>query len=153
MKLHLHPRPMIRTALAAALVALFSLAASVLFIATTKAAADETLEAPDEIVINNTVYTTDRKGSVWFSHLEHAEGYAEACDTCHHDYQNGKNIWHEGLPVAKCSGCHHPEKSAGSPKRLRTAFHKSCKGCHKMLAAEGGTSAPYKQCTDCHDKK
>jgi hypothetical protein len=35
---------------------------------------------------------------------------------------------------------------------LSIAFHKSCKACHMKHAADGGTNAPYKQCTDCHGK-
>ena len=153
MDLHFCPEPMKRAVFAGVLAVLLSLAASFPFISATKAVADETQETPEEMVIDNQVYETDRKGSVWFSHLNHADGYADSCEACHHDYQDGKNLWEEGLPVAKCSSCHDPEESEGSLKKLYIAFHKSCKGCHKRFAAEGGTSAPYKQCTDCHEKK
>lgn len=107
---------------------------------------------PGEIVIDNKVYQTDRKGSVWFPHSEHAERYVEACDECHHEYVNGRNVWQEGQPVKKCRTCHDPSKSEGRIKKLSIAFHNSCKGCHKKHAADGGTNAPYKQCTDCHGK-
>jgi predicted CXXCH cytochrome family protein len=151
MDLHFFSKSMVRAVSIGVLILFTSMVAGFLSIPATGAAADEVQETPEEIVINNTVYKTDRKGSVWFSHIEHAEGYADDCAVCHHDYQDGENVWEEGLPVVKCSNCHNPEKTSGSPMRLRTAYHKSCKGCHKMLAAEGGTSAPYKQCTDCHE--
>ncbi len=115
--------------------------------------AAETQEMPDEILIENKIYRTDRKGYVRFSHLEHAEGYVEACEDCHHEYKDGQNIWEEGQPVKKCSACHDPSKSQGNARKLNIAYHKNCKGCHQKLAREGRTEAPYKQCTDCHEKR
>jgi hypothetical protein len=116
-------------------------------------AAAEAQEAPDEIIIENKVYRPDRKGSVYFSHTEHAEGYVDACSACHHDYQDGQNVWQEGQPVQKCSACHDPSKRNGNVRKLNIAYHKNCKGCHQKLANEGGTEAPYRQCTDCHAKR
>jgi hypothetical protein len=115
--------------------------------------AAESQEAPDEILIENKIYKTDRKGPVRFSHLEHAEGYVEACEACHHEYKDGQNVWQEGQPVKKCSACHDPLKRQGNARKLNIAFHKNCKGCHQKLAREGGTDAPYRQCTDCHAKR
>lgn len=115
--------------------------------------AAEAQEVADEIYINNTVYKTDRKGPVYFSHTEHAEDYVDACDECHHDYKDGQNVWHEGQPVQKCSSCHDPLKRDGKIRKLNIAYHLNCKGCHKLLAREGGTQAPYRQCTDCHAKR
>jgi hypothetical protein len=120
-------------------------------VASLKAA--ETQEVPDEIFIENNVYRPDRKGFVQFSHLEHAEGYVESCEACHHEYKDGQNIWHEGQPVKKCVTCHDPSKRQGNARKLNIAFHKNCKGCHRKLAREGGTEAPYRQCTDCHAKR
>jgi hypothetical protein len=114
--------------------------------------AAETQEVPDEILLENKIYRTDRKGPVLFSHLEHAEGYVEACEDCHHEYKNGQNVWHEGQPVKQCYSCHDPSKRQGNARKLYIAYHKNCKGCHQQLAREGGTNAPYKQCTDCHAK-
>ena len=115
--------------------------------------ATEEQEVPDEISINNTVYKTDRKGSVLFSHSEHADGYVESCDGCHHEYKDGQNIWEEGQPVKKCFSCHDPSKRDGRIRKLNIAYHKNCKGCHRELSREGSTQAPYRQCTDCHEKR
>jgi Class III cytochrome C family len=115
--------------------------------------AAQTQAVPDEILIENKIYRTDRKGFVRFSHLEHAEGYVEACEACHHEYKEGQNVWQEGQPVKKCVTCHDPSKRQGNARKLNIAFHKNCKGCHKKLAREGGTDAPYRQCTDCHAKR
>jgi hypothetical protein len=114
--------------------------------------AAETQDVPDEILLENKIYRTHRKGPVLFSHLEHAEGYVEACEDCHHEYKDGQNVWHEGQPVKQCSSCHDPSKRQGKARKLYIAYHKNCKGCHQKLAREGGTNAPYKQCTDCHAK-
>ena len=115
--------------------------------------AEEAQEAPEEIVINNPDYKTDRKGSVLFTHSEHADAYVESCAECHHEYKDGQNIWEEGQPVKKCVSCHDPSKRDGNIRKLNIAYHKNCKGCHRQLAREGGTQAPYRQCTDCHEKR
>jgi hypothetical protein len=114
------------------LAAIFWIAPGLLFVTATPTIATEEQEVPDEISINNEVYKTDRKGSVLFSHSEHADGYVESCDGCHHEYKDGQNIWE---------------------RKLNIAYHKNCKGCHRELAREGGTQAPYRQCTDCHEKR
>jgi hypothetical protein len=113
----------------------------------------EEQEFPDEILIDNKIYKTDRKGSVYFTHTEHSESYVDACDACHHEYEDGQNVWEEGQYVQKCSACHDPQKRNGNVRKLNIAYHKNCKGCHKMLAEEGETEAPYRQCTDCHAKR
>lgn len=119
--------------------------------ASTNAAEEQ--EFPDEIFIDNPVYKPDRKGAVYFSHAEHAEGYVDSCEACHHDYQAGENVWEQGQPVQKCAACHDPQKRNGKVRKLNVAYHKNCKGCHRELAREGDTEAPYRQCTDCHAKR
>jgi len=135
------------------LASIFSIAFGLLSVTAAFSTATEAQEAPDEIFIENKVYRTDRKGSVYFSHTEHAEGYVDECSACHHDYKDGHNVWQEGQPVQKCSACHDPSKRNGKIRKLNTAYHKNCKGCHQKLAREGGTEAPYRQCTDCHAKR
>ena len=143
-----------RDGFAGSLAAFLCIVISVLLVSTAALIAAEEQEMPEEIYIENKVYKTDRKGPVRFSHLEHAEGYVESCDGCHHEYKDGQNVWEEGQPVKKCSACHGPSKSEGRVKKLNIAFHKNCKGCHRKLAKEeAGTDAPYKQCTDCHEKR
>ena len=116
--------------------------------------AEEEQEVPEEVSIDNKGYKTDRKGPVHLSHLDHNENYDVACSECHHEYKDGKNVWEEGDPVKKCGECHSPLKSEGKTKKLSIAYHNNCKGCHKKLAREeGGTEAPYKKCSDCHEKK
>lgn len=111
-------------------------------------------EPPDDIVIDNEGYKTDRKGPVTLSHLNHYEDYEVTCEECHHDYQGGENVWKEGDPVKKCLECHSPLENQDNVKKLQIAYHKNCKNCHRQLAKDGiSEDAPYKQCTDCHEKK
>ncbi|MBW1729517.1 MAG: cytochrome c3 family protein [Deltaproteobacteria bacterium] len=110
-------------------------------------------DVPDQIVINNTGYKADKKGPVHFSHKKHHADYKVACTECHHDYQNGKNVWKEGDPVQHCSKCHNPLKKQGKVPKLQNAYHKNCKTCHKKLAKAGKKTGPYKKCSQCHAKK
>lgn len=114
----------------------------------------ESQNPPDEMVIKNEGYKKHRKGPVPFSHLSHAEDYDIACNECHHRYKEGKNVWKEGDPVEKCVSCHSPLESKGKVKKLKLAFHKNCKNCHRRMAKEGITKdAPFRSCRDCHEKK
>ena len=116
--------------------------------------AAEEQEIPEEIIFDSDVYKSNRKGPVTFSHMNHAEDYELECSECHHEYQDGKNIWKEGDTVKKCSSCHDPSKRQGNARKLSVAYLKNCKGCHKRLVREqGSTDAPYKKCYDCHELK
>ena len=109
---------------------------------------------PETIVINNEGYEKDRKGPVDFSHLSHIEDYEASCDACHHDYQEGENVWKEGDPVKKCTDCHSPLESKENLKKLSIAFHKNCKSCHKKAVKEGiSEDAPFKSCYHCHERE
>lgn len=131
----------------------FSLVCLLFLIVGTLTAAEKQ-DVPEEIIIENENYKSKRKGPVPFSHQDHFESYDVACTECHHQYQDGKNVWKEDDPVKKCAECHSPLKSEGKVKKLKLAFHKDCKNCHKDLAKEGVTKdAPYKKCGDCHQKK
>jgi hypothetical protein len=107
-------------------------------------------DVAEVIVINNQGYDQDRRGPVNFSHKKHAEDYKVACDECHHEFENGKNVWKEGDPVKQCIECHDPIEKKGNAEKLQTAFHENCQGCHRDLKDK---EAPFKRCTDCHEKK
>ena len=112
-----------------------------------------TTDVPTDIKIENKGYKKDKKKAVAFSHKKHSTELKVACNECHHDYQGGKNVWSEGMPVKKCKDCHDPNKKKGKTKKLQNAFHSNCKNCHKKLAKEGKSKdAPYKKCTACHQK-
>ena len=113
-----------------------------------------------EIVIENQGYEEDKKGPVPFQHRRHENEYLNlngeliACEACHHEYMNGKNTWTEGDNVKSCGakGCHDPLITRGKRQyKLRIAFHKKCKNCHKALrTAAKSKEAPYKNCSACH---
>jgi len=110
-------------------------------------------DVPEEITIQNTGYKRDKKGPVHFSHKKHQVDYKLACTECHHNYENGKNVWKEGDPVKHCKQCHNPLKKQGKVPKLQIAYHKNCKNCHKHLAKAGKKAGPYKKCSQCHQKK
>jgi hypothetical protein len=105
-------------------------------------------EVPCEIVIENEGYKKDIKGPVAFNHQQHSEDYGIQCEECHHEYQDGKNIWQEGMEVKKCIACHDPQKKQGNADRLNNAFHKNCRNCHKDIKDDD--KAPYRKCSGCH---
>jgi hypothetical protein len=107
-------------------------------------------EVPGVIKIYDESFKDHKKGPVIFNHKKHSQEYMLACTECHHNYQDGKNVWKEGDPVKKCSSCHDPEKKQGNAVKLNLAFHKSCQGCHKEMK---GKQAPWRKCSDCHGKK
>jgi hypothetical protein len=103
----------------------------------------------DEIIIENQGYVNDKRKPVKLSHKKHSEEYGIACDSCHHLYQEGTNVWEEGDSAQKCAACHDPVEDQGNVMKLQSAFHKNCRDCHKEMSQEG-RNAPYKKCTDCH---
>ena len=109
-------------------------------------------DLPDEVIIEGDSYAKDKKGPVKLSHKKHSVEYKVACDDCHHDYQDGKNVWTAEAPVKDCVECHDPAESVGNVKKLQTAYHNNCKKCHKQVNKEG-KEAPAKKCNDCHEKK
>lgn len=106
-----------------------------------------------EITIENSDYKKDRMGPVPFEHRKHEAVYRDInggqipCTACHHTYEEGETI-------QNCStgGCHDPlETKDDRQYRLRTAYHKACKECHRDLRkAEQSEDAPYIKCTSCH---
>jgi hypothetical protein len=104
-------------------------------------------EVPDKIKIYNEGYRRKLYEPVDFPHAAHAEDYGIACDECHHNYQNGKNVWQEGDPVKRCIVCHNPNKAQGKVVRLVFAYHFKCRNCHRENGA-----GPV-ECSDCHTKK
>jgi len=109
---------------------------------------------PDVILIDNQGFKIRKKGPVKLDHKAHHEAYKVACTGCHHDYQNGRNVWSKEKPAENCISCHHPEKKQGEADKLQNAYHENCRTCHKKLVKENKSEiAPYKKCSDCHQKK
>ncbi|MFC1532816.1 cytochrome c3 family protein [Thermodesulfobacteriota bacterium] len=106
----------------------------------------------DVIVIDNKdYYEKDRKGPVSFPHKKHAREYKLLCWECHHEYEDGKNIYSPWGATEKCSECHDPEEKQDDVMKLQTAYHLNCKICHKTLAIFGDEPLVYRKCTKCHE--
>ncbi len=105
---------------------------------------------PNDITISNDGYKKDIKTPVNFSHMIHSTDYGIDCTECHHNYEDGQNVWQNGDPVKKCVECHDPNTNQGNAKKLMMAFHDNCQKCHKDQNKEG-KNAPVK-CDDCHKK-
>jgi hypothetical protein len=110
-------------------------------------------ESLDTVVINNDGYSPDRKGPVDFSHAAHTDDYDIICEVCHHEYEDGENVWNEGDNVLSCNECHEADAGDAGSLRLKMAYHKSCQGCHKEKKARESGFAPYNRCNACHEKE
>lgn len=107
----------------------------------------------DFIVIDNDIYEKDRKGPVYLEHKKHAREYGVSCWECHHDYDNdGENLWSPWEETQKCMECHDPEEEWENILKLQTAYHVTCKDCHKEKAIFGDDPLAYRKCTTCHEK-
>jgi hypothetical protein len=132
----------------------FGVLIALMFFTVTALEAEDKTTPPEEIMIENTGYKTDKKGPVKFSHKKHHDQYKVACTECHHEYKDKKNVWKQGEPVKKCAECHDPKKKKGEVLKLNLAYHKNCKNCHKKVDKEDSSKkAPFKKCNDCHQKK
>jgi len=89
-----------------------------------------------------------KKPPMKFDHGKHVADKI-ACTECHHVYEDGKNVWHQGDVVQPCCAC-HMEKTENNVPSLERAFHTNCRDCHRDLQKEGKVSGPYKKCTECH---
>lgn len=67
---------------------------------------------------------------VVFKHDFHNEtAEIEACNECHHLYENGQKLEDDSSEDQLCSDCHSDNSSETKP-RLKKAFHLNCKRCH-----------------------
>jgi hypothetical protein len=90
------------------------------------------------------------KPPVKFSHRRHPKP-GIACEKCHHDYQEGRNLWREGQPVEKCQACHDLTPKA-DVLDAKEAFHRQCKGCHLSRRKVRQPAGPIK-CEGCHHSR
>ncbi len=117
----------------------------------TQVARQTASEIIDEIIIDNKGYAQDKKGPVKFSHGRHFKEYNVECAQCHHQYENGKNVWKPGDIVKKCVVCHNQIEEQGGILKLDRAYHDNCRSCHSEVSKEG-KEAPYRKCSSCHEQ-
>ena len=104
-------------------------------------------QAPGDSLLKIPAAGSRRKPPVKFSHRVH-EVRGVACIQCHHDFQGRRNVWQEGMPVAKCQTCHGLRPEARRLD-LKNAYHRQCKGCHLRLRQQGRQAGPI-DCQACH---
>jgi hypothetical protein len=105
----------------------------------------------DVIVIDNQVYEKDRKGPSKFEHRKHAKDFGITCWDCHHEYENGENVWSPWGETLKCAECHDPDEKIDDVLKLQAAYHKNCKKCHEEKKIYGNDRLAYRKCNKCHE--
>jgi hypothetical protein len=106
----------------------------------------------DVIVLDKDDFAKRRKGPVRFEHMKHARDYNISCWDCHHEYEDGKNVWSPWETTLQCADCHDPETKEGNIVKLQTAFHLCCKTCHEKRKIFGDNPLAYRKCNTCHEK-
>ena len=98
----------------------------------------ETAAPPTQIIILYPLGGSAARGAIRkiFNHERHVRKFKITCSGCHHLYEDGRNVWKEGMPVKRCSEC-HDDPALGGEKGLVAGFQvkkslsqASCKGCH-----------------------
>jgi hypothetical protein len=127
----------------------------------TTPAEDPKAASSETITIYAQLFNKHTKGPVKFTHDKHGKDYKITCNECHHVYNNGTNVWKEGMDVEKCEICHNEptvKKEKTLPldvqkKNLKLAFHNNCKACHRKIKNEKPASKAPTTCSGCHEKK
>lgn len=107
----------------------------------------------DTILIDNEDYEKDRKGPVLFPHKKHARDFKILCWDCHHEYDDGENIYSPWGDAYACIDCHDPYEKMDNIVKLQTAYHLSCKGCHEKMEIYGDEPLAYRKCNRCHEDR
>lgn len=96
--------------------------------------------------VDNSVFGKPERTQAVFRHDSHNERAGiDACNECHHVYQDGKKLDDASSEDKRCSDC-HDLADAGRTPSLRKAFHFNCRGCHEKSA-----KGPV-MCGECHLK-
>jgi hypothetical protein len=94
--------------------------------------------------VANDVFHAPQRPSAVFVHDAHNEAAGiDACNRCHHVYQDGRLVEDESSEDQRCSDC-HAEEAQGRRPALMDAFHGNCKQCH----LENGKGPIL--CGECH---
>ena len=129
-----------------------AISGTMIFRASAEESEKESLNDLDIIVLDKEDYEKDRKGPVRFEHKMHAREYKILCWECHHEYEDGANIYSPWGTTMKCDDCHDPEEKMDEVVKLQTAFHLLCKTCHEKSKIYGDEPLAYRKCNRCHEK-
>lgn len=98
----------------------------------------------DLVVLDNSIFENPSRPPVAFDHDSHNErAEIDACNECHHVYEDGKLLADESSEGQNCSEC-HDLKDSGRQPGLMKAYHLNCKGCH-IKRKKGPV-----MCGECH---
>jgi hypothetical protein len=85
----------------------------------------------DMQVVDDVGFAERQRPPAVFRHDAHNEtAQIEACNECHHIYEDGEKVKDESSEDQSCSDCHDLKDFGGQPG-LRKAFHQNCRGCHR----------------------
>ncbi len=112
------------------------------------------------LVLQPALWKAPTKPPVKFTHEKHAKTHGISCSDCHHVIADGKNVWTQDMPVAKCESCHNESTVKGEKKlpdeekrkNLKLAFHGNCRTCHKQVKKENAETTAPVSCNQCHKK-
>ena len=97
--------------------------------------------------IDHRMFSQPQRPSAIFNHDEHNEkAEIEACNECHHVYEDGQKLEDESSEDQQCMECHEINDIDRRPGLMK-AYHLNCKGCH--LKAKKGPIL----CGECHVKE
>ena len=100
----------------------------------------------DMTEVDNTVFPKPVRPPAVFEHDDHNDAAGiDACQECHHLYEDGVLLADESSEDQMCSECHDLKPSGRMPGLMK-AFHLNCKGCHLEKKAGPVT------CGECHRK-
>jgi len=104
-------------------------------------------DAQEEMrIVANNIFQDPIRDAAIFVHDQHNESAGiEACNRCHHVFENGKRIEDESSEDQQCVDCHELKPSGNKPA-LMQAYHLTCKGCHHQSG-----KGPI-VCGQCHKK-
>ncbi len=100
----------------------------------------------DRHFLESKAFDDRQRPGVVFKHLFHYEMID--CMDCHHDYDDGENVWDMYSGKNYCSDC-HTVQGEGKVMGLMDAFHESCVGCHQKTLDQGQSTGPI-MCGECH---
>lgn len=100
----------------------------------------------DMTAVDNTVFLQPGRPPAVFDHDDHNDAAGiDACQECHHIYEDGVLLEDESSEDQMCSECHDLKPSGRMPGLMK-AFHLNCKGCHLEMK-----KGPV-MCGECHRK-
>jgi len=84
----------------------------------------------DMTEVDPSVFSNSQRTAAVFKHDAHnEEAGIEACNECHHVYEEGKFVEDASSEDQRCADCHGLEAEGNKPSLVK-AFHTNCKGCH-----------------------